>query len=156
MYTNIAGPAQRRIDELALQGVAPQAIIDDIDTQFDLQFSRIEMQKLAMDLKLAQQAKNDPFLTNRLVAIKSQEEAIANINTVRGQNMLSDLYADAQGDFLRTELGSQRIINVKPGGEAERAVKRRCVGAHCLTLQKNLQRHTPTHSNQSHEYKTLK
>jgi hypothetical protein len=75
-----------------------------------------------MDLKLSQQSKNDPFLTNRLAAIKSQEEAIANINTVRGQNMLSDLYADAQGDFLRTELGSQRIINVKPGGEAERAV----------------------------------
>ena len=63
------------------------------------------MQKLAMDLKLAQQAKNDPFLTNRLGAIKSREEAIANINTVRGQNMLSDLYADAQGDFLRTRTG---------------------------------------------------
>ena len=110
LYTNIAGPAQRRIDELAAQGVAPQAIIDDIDTQFNLQFSRIEMQKLAMDLKLAQQAKNDPFLTNRLAAIKSQEEAIANINTVRGQNMLSDLYADAQGDFLKTELGSQNVL----------------------------------------------
>ena len=110
LYTNIAGPAQRRIDELAEQGASAQAIIDDIDTQFNLQFSRIEMQKLAMDLKLAQQAKNDPFLTNRLAAIKSQEEAIAEINTVRGQNMLSDLYADAQGDFLRTELGSQNVL----------------------------------------------
>ena len=110
LYETIVAPAQREMDRLAAEGASAQAIIDDIDTQFNLQFGRIEMQKLAMDLKLAQQAKNDPFLTNRLAAIKSQEKAIAEINTVRGQNMLSDLYADAQGDFLKTELGSQNVL----------------------------------------------
>ena len=110
LYETIVAPAQREMDRLAAEGASAQAIIDDIDTQFNLQFGRIEMQKLAMDLKLSQQSKNDPFLTNRLAAIKSQEEAITEINTVRGQNMLSDLYADAQGDFLKTELGSQNVL----------------------------------------------
>ena len=103
-YETIVGPAQREIGVEAGRMSEAAGEASRIGKEFDRQLKVIETQRAVNEAKFAIQRENDPFLSNRLAAITDQQEALKNINTVRGHNGLSDLYGDTLSDFA-VELG---------------------------------------------------